>query len=157
MVSPPPGVSSAVSVPPMASVKPRATRRPEAEPARVAVAEPLERGEQPIGLAAGDAGSAVDDAQFHAVGVGAGAQGDRRAAAVAQRVVDDVGDDAFEQAGVGEDLGDVLVDLDLDAVRAVEAAQCERRHLVVADRLELRGRRRRWRSGRSRAGCRPRR
>ncbi len=52
MVSPPPGVSSAVSVPPMASVKPAGHRQPEPDARRpVAVAgsprQPLERGEQP--------------------------------------------------------------------------------------------------------------
>ena len=70
IVSPPPGVSSAVSVPPMASVKPAGDAEAEAEPARVAVAEPLERGEQAVGLASGDARTGVDDAQFDAVARG---------------------------------------------------------------------------------------
>ena len=91
---------------------------PGGDRVQVAVAGALEWGEQLFGVVAGDSGSAVDDAQLDGVGVGAGAQRDRRVVSVAQRVVDDVGDDAFEQAGVGEDLGDVLVDLDLDAVAA---------------------------------------
>ena len=71
----------------------------------VAVAEAVERGEQAVGLAVGEPGAGVDDAQFDVAGVGPGAQCDRASVAVAECVVDDVGDNSFEQAGLGEDLG----------------------------------------------------
>ena len=54
MVSPPPGVSSGVSVPPMPSVNPFDSARPEAQPRRVVgVAQALERGEHLVALRPG--------------------------------------------------------------------------------------------------------
>ena len=68
IVSPPPGVSSGVRVPPMASVSPRdsASPRPDAGGV-VGVAEPLERREHPVQVGRRDAGPAVDDPQLDPV------------------------------------------------------------------------------------------
>ena len=80
MVSPPPGVSSGSSVPPIASARPRDRARPSPTPVCVvAVAEPLERQEDPVARPRRDAGAAVDDPQLDLVAVRAG--GDRAAAA----------------------------------------------------------------------------
>ena len=80
MVSPPPGVSSASRVPPMASAKPRATARPEAHAgAARGVAVPLEGGEDPVLGLVGHAGAAVDDPHLDPVAEGAGGDQHRRA------------------------------------------------------------------------------
>ena len=73
MVSPPPGVSSAVSVPPIASARPRARARPSPTPVCVVpVAEPLEGLEDPLPVGRRDAGPAVDDPDLDPAGVRAG-------------------------------------------------------------------------------------
>ena len=62
MVSPPPGVSVAAMVPPIASTNPWATDRPRPDAdGVVVVAEALERFEQLLLGAARDAGALVDD------------------------------------------------------------------------------------------------
>ncbi len=79
MVRPPPGVSSAVSVPSIASVSPRDERQAEPDAGGVVgVAEPLERHEHPVPVLLGDAGAAIDHAQLHPV-----AERGRRPAAAA--------------------------------------------------------------------------
>lgn len=71
----------------------------------------VEGGEEGVGRSLGHAAAVVDDAEFDGVFVLAGADGDGRfvgaegssrdGLAVAEGVVDQVGDDAFEEAGVG--------------------------------------------------------
>ena len=117
MVSPPPGVSSAVSVPPIASVKPLATARPSPTPVACGdVVEALEGLEHPDDAFCGDSLAVVDDAQFSR---GAAVQGCVAEAAcssdeddvgvgrVFDGVLHDVRDDAFEHSGVGVDFGHV--------------------------------------------------
>ena len=65
MVRPPPGVASAVSVPPMASVNPLATARPSPTPVACGdVVEALEGPEHFDDPFRRDALAVVDDAQF---------------------------------------------------------------------------------------------
>ena len=76
-VSPPPGVSSAVSVPPITSVNPRATARPSPTPSRpsrsLGSAPSRRNGANRLSRSRfGHPGPGVDDAQLHAVAVGAG-------------------------------------------------------------------------------------
>jgi hypothetical protein len=62
-----------------------------------------------------DARSAIDDADFHGVAVCAGGDAHRLiSGAVAHGVVYEVGDDAFEQARVGEDFGQRGGHIDVD-------------------------------------------
>jgi uncharacterized Fe-S cluster protein YjdI len=120
----------------------------------VAVAESLERGEHAADRLLGQSGAVVDDAQLDLVAVGAGADrhgwlvvGDPSVAVhvdlawdgehtVAQCVVDDVGDDALHQAGIGQHVRQVLVDLHEDRRACVHSGQCAGDDLVVADRAK---------------------
>ena len=109
IVRPPPGVWSATIAPPIASMNPRATASPRPTPPPPLVAEPLERLEEPLALLGGDAGAVVDDLELRALGAGERAHLHGCAArAVAQRVVDQVGEHPLEQAGVGRDQRQVL-------------------------------------------------
>ena len=64
VVSPPPGVSSRISSPSMASVKPRATARPSPTPVHGGpVPQPLERLEDALAVGGAHPGALVDDAQ----------------------------------------------------------------------------------------------
>jgi hypothetical protein len=68
MVSPPPGASSGSTVPPIASVRPRATTSPTPPAGPVArVAEPVEGQEHPLPVGLGDARAVIDYAQLHRV------------------------------------------------------------------------------------------
>ena len=94
----------------------------------------------------GHPGPGVDDPQLDAVAVRAGPHRDRCARAVPERVVDEVGDHPLEQAGVGEDLGQPLVDLDRDARGTgsqVETGAAPARRRRRTRRVAARGRRRR--------------
>ena len=65
IVRPPPGVSSGVRVPPIASTKPTGHREPEADAVDTrAVAEPLERLEDPLTVLGRDAGPSIDHPQL---------------------------------------------------------------------------------------------
>lgn len=80
----------------------------------------------------------VDHSQLHPVGVRAGAQRDRRAGPVAQRVVHHVRHRPFQQSRVGEDVGEFLVDLHPNPVGLGDPVQRPHRDLLVADRSEER-------------------
>ena len=67
IVSPPPGVSSTSTSPPIASTNPRATARPRPDPvARRAIAQPLERLEHALAFVERDARAAIDDPELDA-------------------------------------------------------------------------------------------
>ena len=119
IVTPPPGVSSTSSSPPIASTKPARHREAEPDAAAVgAVAQTLERAEHVLALRRRDAGTAVDhvevdpslrDARFDAH------RGRRRRPR--DRVLDHVGDRPLEQRGVGVHARQRLVDVDLHPAR----------------------------------------
>ena len=76
-VSPPPGDSSAMSTPSMASTKPRATVSPRPTPPPLAVVGALERLEHALALVLGHAGAVVDDLRASRSRAGGGADLDR--------------------------------------------------------------------------------
>ncbi len=106
-MSPPPGVSSAVRVPPIAVVETLRQRESEPDPGRgVSVAETLERCEHPLALLLGYAGPTVHDPDLDRPGVAAGREQRRTTRrAVAERVAQQVDQDPFEQHRVGVRLG----------------------------------------------------
>ena len=134
IVSPPPGVSSASSVPPMASVKPRDV---QASPT------PSRAGRRDAGTAR-TAGRAACGARPARCRRRAARRGRRRRwrgrppspPAVAQGVVDEVRHDPLGETDVGEDVGQVLADVDQHPVRGgVDAGQRRGDHLVEPHRL----------------------
>ncbi len=104
-VSPPPGVSSRVSEPPIAVTNPWAIDK--AEPDAVAdrnVAESLERLDDPAAIVGGDADAPVDDAEVHVVSDRCGLDPHRLIEwAEPFGVGDDVGEASFEQRAVADD------------------------------------------------------
>ena len=120
-VSPPPGVSVAVMVPPIASTNPRATDKAEADAdAVVVVAEPLERLEQ---LLLGAARDARDPRRSTAISTRSptwpGVDPHQAVGRVPQRVVDQVGQHPLEQTAVGHHHG--VADFDLHPVESATA------------------------------------
>jgi hypothetical protein len=103
----------------------------------VAVAVALERREHRFGSVVREAGSVVADPQFHLVVADGGAGDHGFGVAVGERVGGDVGDDAFEQAGVGQDGWGGVVDLHGDQVRGVHGGQRGPEDLVVAHGAQL--------------------
>ncbi len=179
MVSPPPGVSSADRVPPIASVRPAGDGQPEAQAAGAGVAEPLERLEHPLPLRpAGTPGprsttitSTVSGSTWASTRTGLPPE-------TPHGVADQVGDDPLEQAGVGgapaaptpRPRGDDARRVAGDGQRQhlLEAAGAQHRveqpalqpgqvEQVVDEPLELLGRRRRRRATSSRRSSRRRR
>ena len=154
-----PGVSSTSSSPPIASTNPRATARPSPTPVAVrAVAEPLERHEHALALGSrGMPGPrsmtrSVDPAVDRA-GLDPHRLAGRR---VRERVGDDVGDRALEQARVGLDARQGLGHVDVDGSRA-GAELRERGRATTSSRptgVQRRRRARRSGAGSCRAGCR---
>jgi hypothetical protein len=112
----------------------------EPEPGRTPLTEAPGRGEQGSLGGRGNAGTGVDDPQLDAVGQSLRADRHGRAAE-AQGVVHDVGDDPFEEDGVGENLGQELVDVDVDVHRAGlgQGGDGVGGDLLVADRSQARG------------------
>lgn len=131
MVRPPPGVSSALRVPPDGLGEAAGDREAEAH-ARAArrVAVPLERFEDAVLGCVRDTGPAVDDAQLDAAGEGAGAHvHGLTAGAVVDGVLDDVGDGPLQEAAVDGDHRQGLGDVERDAVLG-DADQSHGDHLV---------------------------
>ena len=131
MVSPPPGVSDGVSVPPIASVKPRAMARPRPDAARarsssrwnganmrVPVARPARPG-RGRRRAAAPMPSAPARPRDRAPRC--------RAVRDRTRVVDQVGDDPLEQAGVGQHQRQVVGDVDVARRRRCRCRSAPRR------------------------------
>ena len=120
-VSPPPAVPSSSSPTPIASQKPADDGHAQAEPAGAGVVEALERDEHLRAPLHGDARPVVHDGQPHSAGAGASRRPahdlHRGAVAVGERVRHEVGQDAFEQHGVGEQRGQVLGHVERDAPR----------------------------------------
>ena len=144
MVSPPPGVSSAVQR--AAHRLGEAAGQREAQPDAggvVGVAEPLERHEHPVPVLLGDAGPAVDHAQLDPVAERARGQQRRLARRrVAQRVLGQVHDDPLEDGRVGEDLGQRVRDVDQEPRgRRVQVVQRAGHDLVQPDRAREHGQR----------------
>ncbi len=112
-------------------------REAESDTGRVVgVAQPLEGLEQAVALRHGNACSAIDDAQMHTpsdlVGLDAYDASRRR---VSERVVDDVGDGAFQQRRIDVDTGKRLGNGDDNPIGAgAQARECRRDDLVESDR-----------------------
>ena len=138
IVSPPPGVSSTSTLPPIASTKPARDGQPEPDARALrAVAEALERDEDAVAIRWRDAGPTVDDAEVDAAVDGAGDDAHRRARRRAPRAFcDDVGDRPLEQPGIGDDAGERLGHVDVD--RRPRAGP------MLAERGRVRPRRGRW-------------
>ena len=139
IVSPPPGVSSISTSPPIASTNPFATARPSPDSvAATGVAEPLKREEDGLTIARRHAGATIHDA--HVDGVARCARDDphplaRRA--VVEGVDDHVGQRALEEPGVGEDPRVSLVDVDVYlGGPCADARKRSRDDLVDPDRRE---------------------
>ena len=104
IVRPPPVVWSATIAPPIASTKPRATDSPSPTPPSVLVVQPLERLEEALALRGRDPRAVVDDLDLRAAGAGERVHLDGGVRLpVAQRVVEQVDEDALQQARVGTD------------------------------------------------------
>ena len=146
MVRPPPGVASAVSRPPMASVNPFATARPEPDAGALGVVvEALERAEHVQDPFRRDTPAVVDDAQLargtpaergRAEPAGGSHHHDVRIRGVLDGVLDDVCDHALQHALVGIDLGHVGWKLHPHPSRR-DAMQCAGDHLVPAEGAQL--------------------
>ena len=138
-------------VPCIASTKPRAIASPRPTPALLLVAWSSRRwkgANDRLALGRRDAGTAVDHAQFDDVGVRAGRHPDllvgRR---VAKCVLHQVGHDAFEQAGVGEHLGQGGRDVDVEFLVARRVVQSAAHHVVESDRAGRHGQHSRLQTG----------
>ena len=148
IVSPPPGVASATSAPSIASTKPRATESPRPTPSvrcgRRGAANGSNRRSR---CSAGTPGPWSAISSFALPAPANARDLDRASAAVAQRVVEQVGEHALEQPGVGEHERQVVGHVDVDARR--RAGEREQRR---ADDLVERDRPRPARSARRPAG-----
>ena len=139
-VSPPPGVSSTSTSPPIASTNPRATARPRPTPlAGRRVAEPLERPEHRArGLRAARRGLGRRRGGRPIPPAGPAVEPDRCAAAVPDGVGDDVRERPLEQARVRVDPGEVAGHVDDDAVGGLaDAPQRGRNDLLEPDRQRV--------------------
>src|SRR5450756_3033539 len=107
----------------------------------VGVTEALEWSEYPVEVGRRDAWAAVDDAQLHAYAETA--TGNQRRGpgwAVPQGVADQVGDDPFEQAWVGEDDTEVVGHANYHCVPdRTEIVQCQGHHFVEGHRTAHHG------------------
>lgn len=86
----------------------------------------------------------VGDVDQHPIADPAGRHPDHRIGGIAQRVVDDVGQDAFQQTGVGHRHGGADLDLDLlqaaaaeDAAALADPDQRALHHLLQVDLGQL--------------------
>ena len=114
-VSPPPGVSLAGNRAAHRFDEAARHRHSQTHPGGVVViAEPLEGFEDLILGPVRDPGTLVDDVDQHAIAHSARVDPNHAVGRVAQRVVDQVGKDSFQQPGVGHHHG--VTDVDLDAV-----------------------------------------
>jgi hypothetical protein len=102
----------------------------------VGVTQALEGSEHLVPVCGRDAGPVVDDVNLDPVAQGAGAE-ERRATgrAVSKGVGDEVGDDSFQEGGVGQAVGKVLGEPDDDVVApGPEVVQGERDDLIERHR-----------------------
>ena len=103
MVSPPPGVSSAQRVPSIASVRPRATARPRPTPSPRGASPPRWNGAKIWSLASSGTPGPRSTTRIctRSPSRPAWTTTSRRPGGVPQRVLEDVGEDPVEEAGVG--------------------------------------------------------
>ena len=139
IVSPPPGVSSAHSRPPIALDEAARDGEPEAHTGPGGgVTEPLERREHLRLRRVGHAGTAVDDAQLDLVAQDARRHQDRgRDTTVAYGVLDQVGHHPLQQAGVTGDQRQRLGDLHHEHRGGIDAGERRRHDLLEGHRPEL--------------------
>ena len=114
MVSPPPGVSSAVRVPPIASVRPRARARPSPTPVVLSRSPSRWKGwkirsRSSAATPGPRSMTRISTRPACALAASAGGPAGR---AVPQGVGEQVGQDPFEERGVGDDLRQGLGDVD---------------------------------------------
>ena len=121
MVSPPPGVSSGVSVPPIASVSPRDRASPRPTPVVLSVSPRRWNGAKTRSSSAGGMPGprSMTRSSTRSPRLLPATPGRRRRRAVAHGVADEVGDHPLEQPGVGEHQRQVVghVDHHASAVR----------------------------------------
>ena len=139
IVRPPPGVSSMAISPPIASTNPLATASPRPTPMSLSVSPRRWNGRKSRSRAAsGTPGPRSTTLQVDPPGDLAGLDPNRRAVrAVADGVVDDVGDGPLQQGGVDVDPRQGLGDVDDDLpARRRQAGERRRNDLVEPDRSE---------------------
>ena len=114
IVSPPFGVSSKRSTPPMISTNPRAIASPSPAPRRSTVAGPLERNVHPVPVGFGASRAVIDDAHVHPVATRC--RGHQPLPSPRGRPGDRVGhqvrDRPLEEGGIGQHQRQPFVDLD---------------------------------------------